>query len=299
MLFSFVTVFGSVIEATEEVSTISIDFNNCEADLSGSNADYDEFTGIVNNSTNGPTLELIGNRLYRNNPTDNPHSCVLGLDFTPAMCVGASSSCIYNAESTKSVKFDVRVISPSSGAAVLNNLSFYESSPKKFSWLGGSSGTNNYPTKYAVRVLRDDQVIYERSDINSTRGFSLESFDFDNNPNFTVNGNAIFNFELLAYCPVNNGANLSLWDLEDLVIQSTAVASDEHSISGGPFVFCAGDGISDVISEDEINLIGMGSDNSQWIITDANGQILVLPDNFSEIDFDQSGAGICNIYHLN
>ena len=280
-------------------SRIIIDFNDCEADVTGTNENYDEFTAREENSESGPEIELIGNRLYRNNPSENPHSCVLGLDFTSAMCVGASSSCLYEAGSARSVRFDVKITSPQSSGALLNNLHFYESSPRNFAWLGGSSGSNNYPTKYGVRVLRGGNVIYERSDISSTRGFSLESFDFDNNPNFEVNGSAIFNFELLPYCPVNNGANISIWDLEDLVVEAISTPSSEHNIVGGPFTFCSGDGSPDLIDEDSIVLNGEGSLNSQWIITDANGQILLLPQSFTEINFDLTGEGSCNIYHLN
>ena len=280
-------------------SEIMIDFDNCESNVTGENMNYDEFNGEITNGSSGPILELIGNRLYRNNPESNPHSCVMGLEFTSAMCVGALSSCVYEPGNTKSVKFDVKVTAASGSQAVLNNLSFYEASPTTFSWISGTSGNNNYPTKFAVRVLRDGEVIYDRSEINSTRGFSLESFDFQNNPNFTVQNMAIFNFELLAYCPINNGANLSLWDLDDLRINAVSIDASEHNISGGPFSFCTGDGSVDTISLDQITLSGEGTNNTQWIITDSSGMILALPQSFTDVNFDNSGNGNCNIYHLN
>ena len=110
---------------------------------------------------------------------------------------------------------------------------------------------------------------------------------------------AIFNFELVAYCPINHGANLSLWDLEDLKVKAISSDLAEHSIVGGPFEFCAGDGENDFIASDEIVLTGEGVNNTQWIITDENGFILGLPSSFSEVNFENTGNGNCFIYHIN
>ncbi|MEE9372682.1 MAG: hypothetical protein V3V00_06475, partial [Saprospiraceae bacterium] len=297
--FSFLTVVISYSQSIDPLqSSLLIDFDECNSDINGANLDYNEFTGEQDLGSSGPIIELIGNKLYRTNPSQNAHSCVLGLDFTSAMCISASSSCIYDPGSIKSVRFDIKITAPS-GATVLNALSFYEASPKKFSWLGGHSGNNNYPTLFAIRVIKDGNIIYNRTDIPSTRGFSFESFDFSNNPNFEVTGSDVFNFELLAYCPVNNGASLSLWDLDDLKISARSATRLPHSIAGGPFKFCVGDGINDFISFDEIDLIGESNNNTQWIVADKNNNILSLPESFTEVNFEETNGGTCKIYHLN
>ena len=70
------------------------------------------------------------------------------------------------------------------------------------------------------------------------------------------------------------------------------------TLSGGPFEFCVGDGVADNIAADGISLSGNSGGNSQWVVTDPNGMILGLPDNFADVDFDGAGAGTCLVWHL-
>ena len=70
------------------------------------------------------------------------------------------------------------------------------------------------------------------------------------------------------------------------------------TLSGGPFEFCVGDGVADNIAADGISLSGNSGGNTQWVVTDANGMILGLPDNFADVDFDGAGAGTCLVWHL-
>ena len=72
-----------------------------------------------------------------------------------------------------------------------------------------------------------------------------------------------------------------------------------NTIAGGPFMFCAGDSITDSISNDEITITGNTAPNSQWVITNADTtRILDLPDSISMVDFDIAGAGTCLIWYL-
>ena len=67
------------------------------------------------------------------------------------------------------------------------------------------------------------------------------------------------------------------------------------TITGGPFEFCV-DGMADNVSG--ITLTGNTGTNSQWVITDDQGNILGLPPMPGVVDFDGAGAGVCLIYHL-
>ncbi len=67
-------------------------------------------------------------------------------------------------------------------------------------------------------------------------------------------------------------------------------------ITGGPFEFCVGDGIADNVSG--ITLAGNSGSNSQWVVTDDQGNILGLPPMPSAVDFDGAGPGTCLIWHL-
>jgi len=70
------------------------------------------------------------------------------------------------------------------------------------------------------------------------------------------------------------------------------------TLEGGPFEFCVGDGEADQILDTEITLTGEGGENTQWIVTDDQGNILGLPPMISVVDFDDAGAGTCLIWNL-
>ena len=70
------------------------------------------------------------------------------------------------------------------------------------------------------------------------------------------------------------------------------------TLVGGPFTFCVGDGIPDFILEDEIDVIGQRGSRRAWIVTDADGTILGLPNFYYDVDFDGAGAGNCLVYFM-
>ena len=70
------------------------------------------------------------------------------------------------------------------------------------------------------------------------------------------------------------------------------------TLLGGPFTFCVGDGEPDNIPINGISVSGNIGAISQWIVTDIQGNILGLPDNYSDVNFDNSGVGTCYIWHL-
>ncbi|MFK7983198.1 MAG: T9SS type A sorting domain-containing protein, partial [Saprospiraceae bacterium] len=57
-------------------------------------------------------------------------------------------------------------------------------------------------------------------------------------------------------------------------------------------------GVKDTIPADGITLSGNMGGNNQWVVTDAQGNILGLPDNFTGPDFDDAGAGVCFVWNL-
>ncbi|MEX1188806.1 MAG: T9SS type A sorting domain-containing protein, partial [Bacteroidia bacterium] len=69
-------------------------------------------------------------------------------------------------------------------------------------------------------------------------------------------------------------------------------------LEGGPFTFCVGDGNADMIMDGAITLSGNSGGNSQWVVTDDQGNILGLPPTYSVVDFDDAGSGTCLVWHL-
>ena len=70
------------------------------------------------------------------------------------------------------------------------------------------------------------------------------------------------------------------------------------SLAGGPFEFCVGDGVADNLAAGSISLSGNSGSNSQWVVTDEQGNILGLPPMPSAVDFDGAGVGTCLVWHL-
>ena len=279
-------------------SSIHFGLEACDANInSGAGTDYSEFTPeIVNDSTCG-ILEVEGGHLYRQIPFLNRHSCTPGVNGSVAMCVSSEPSCTYNGGSMQSIIIDIIVTPGSDGTANLSALEFYERAPEEFTWIDGASGPNNYPTLFGVRVLKGDSVIFV-ADSNSTEpDWNLNTFSFSGQPAFTVTTATVFTIELLGYCPIGNGATVSAWDVDEIVIKSDCCPElDGGQLEGGPFEFCVGDSIPDMVSG--IALTGNIGTGSQWVITDDSLNILGLPASPELVNFDVAGSGVCLIWHV-
>ena len=70
------------------------------------------------------------------------------------------------------------------------------------------------------------------------------------------------------------------------------------TLDGGPYTFTVGDGIADNIPDGDIMLSGNSGSNSQWVITDDQGNILGLPPTPYVVNFDGAGPGTCLVWHL-
>ncbi|WP_248722152.1 T9SS type A sorting domain-containing protein [Seonamhaeicola sp. ML3] len=70
------------------------------------------------------------------------------------------------------------------------------------------------------------------------------------------------------------------------------------TITGGPFEFCVGDEVADNIPEGAITIEGSSGLNSQWVVTDDQGNILGLPPSPYVVNFDGAGAGTCLVWYL-
>jgi len=279
-------------------SSIYYSLDACDAFVnSGTLADYSEFTGIATNDPGCTTLVPMGT-IYRTDPNVNTHSCTAGVGGTPAMCVSSDDSCTYNAGSDKSIKIEVMVIPGPSGSGTLSGLSFYEQAPIMYDWISGPSGINNYPTQYGIRVLKDGVEIFRQDGNATTIDWTLETFDFSNNPEFTVTNNTFFTIELLGYCLIGNGAVASAWDIDEVVITSECqsgniIGGNINIVGGGTSLsICANDGISDAF---DVELSGNTGDDVTYVITDEAGNFLDIGGG-PTFDLEGAGSGVCLIW---
>ena len=279
-------------------STVVYNMDACSALTGSTQFDYSEFTADISNGA-GCTLFSAGNA-YRRDPMNFPHSCTPGVGGSTAVCFSSQEDCTYQADSDYALRVDVTVTPGSNGIGSISTLSFYEAAPLNFIWLNGISGPNNYPTLYGVRVLRDGTEIYRQTDLATSPDFTLETFDFSSNPDFTVTSVSVFSFELLGYCTAGIvSAPASAWDIDNLSITTDcagALNGGSVSLAGGgtSTEICADDGIDDFIN---VSVAGANGPNLQWVITDDNGNILALPPA-PPFNLEGQGPGICNIYNI-
>ncbi len=297
-----VTVNRVTIDNSSSTSTLTYNMNACNAQNAGTGgSDYTELTGIANNS--GSCSTLSGGHIFRNNPTVNPHSCTPGLNGSTAVCVSSSTSCDFIANSDLAVRFDVTVDPAANGVGQLTSVSFYEAAPTMFNWINGSSGPNNYPTRYGIRVLKNGTEVFRQVGIATSNDFSLESFNFSNNPEFSVTTATTFSFELLGYCTAGINSTVTAWDIEDLVITSQCpggLSGGDITLSNGATAgsttidVCVDDGINEDIT---VNLVNAAGPNMTYVITDSDLNILALPMS-QPFNFEGVPPGVCLIWNL-
>ena len=197
------------------------DMNNCKS-FSGDNSNFDfsELKAVKNSlscagvSTKG--LYVTGNNA-KHSCTDDASTGEAG----DAVCVGMPNIGSFQNDHPQAVRFDV-TIDPSAGISGITKLQFSELAPKKYVWSAAgyhaTTGYNNYPTKYGIRVLKNGQEIYKKIDVSTNQSWSVEKFDFSNEAAFITSSKAVYTFELLAYHLVGNGAKVSAWDLDDIKV---------------------------------------------------------------------------------
>ena len=301
-LSNAVVVNRLVIDNSSSVSTLTYTMNACNAQsASTGGADYSELTSIANNSSSCTTLS--GSNLYRRNPTQNPHSCTPGPNGSPAVCISSQQSCSYSPNSDLALRFDVTIDPAANGMGTLSNLSFLEAAPEQFTWINGTSGPNNFPTLYGLRVLKNGTEIYRQAGIPTSNDYSLESFDFSGNGEFTVTQSTVFSFELLGYCTAGISSTITAWDLEDITVTSECLGGlngGNLTISGGGTVgstsvdVCVDDGQAENIM---VNLVNAAGPNMQYVITDSDLTILALP-QAQPFNFEGIFPGTCLVWNL-
>lgn len=216
-------------------TVIYYDLNACESFMSNNtHMDYSEFVPVYPQPLS--CASIIADTLYRNNPAMNKHSCTPGVNDSPGMCVGALNSCTYQAGHDASVIIEFNVEPGADTAVYFTGLSFFEKAPLTYDWISGSSGPNNYPTLFGLRILANGVEIFRDEAIPTAFNWNERVFDFYGNVDFLVKDPTVFRVELLPYCPVGNGATESVWDLDDIRLVASCASPEGLNKNIGGFV---------------------------------------------------------------
>ena len=212
------------INVTRSEAIAHYDFDDCAAIIDISNSDYSEFISSVNNELDCGTISR--SNIFRNDPEEFWHSCTSGINESLSMCTSSYDACMHEDNNPQAIHFNVLIDPEDNKLITLSHLSFYQLAPLTFDWINGDDGENNYPTLYGLRILKNGVEVYKEIDIRTSTQWTKESFDLYNIPDFTVEEESLFEFELLAYCLVGNGLPVSAWDLDDLSIYAYCADGD-------------------------------------------------------------------------
>ena len=167
-----------IIRLTVPQTVVHYDFEACESkSAEGTNMDYSESLRCILTHCS-IVLDISGGIVFRENPEVNQHSCTPGVLGSIAMCVSSLDDCGYDAGNEKSVVFELDVNPTGDQSVAINSLSFFEKGPENFDWIDGNNGTNNYPTLYGIRVLKDGAEIFRMEDVPTTTTWTEEFYDF-------------------------------------------------------------------------------------------------------------------------
>lgn len=205
----------SVLQITVAIinTVILYDLDDCYSwttDISP--MDYSEF--IPQYPQPVSCADISGSIIYRDNPQVNKHSCTPGVFDSPAMCISSLDNCEYDPGNDKSLVVEVTINPAPDTAVVLSLLTFYERSPIMYNWISGGTGGNNYPTLFGLRVLKNGVEIFVDPAIPTQPDWHELSFDFSDNDDFITTEEAVYRFEFLPYCLIDNDSLVAAWDID-------------------------------------------------------------------------------------
>ncbi len=191
------------------------------------------------------------------------------------MCISSLQSCTVDFSSPYTLYFDIEILPEGGSQVELGSFSFQAVAPEIFVFSGGSTGINNYPTRWAYVVTVNGVIQMVESDLSTSQIWSEQVIDLTG---IVLNEQSNLSIQLLPYCTVGVDSPISAWDLENIELHATCSANTTIDIQGS-IVNRVGLPMQDV----EVNLHSQGAHETQ--ITDANG-------NYSRDNFE---AEYCTI----
>lgn len=149
------------------------------------------------------------------------NSCQVRSNGTTAVCMGSSTNLTFEDNSDKAIMFSLTY--PAGSTGKLSSISFESMAPKfvDFNNSGDTTNINNYPTRWGIRVLKNNVEIFRLIDQPlSLNSFTVNNLDWSTNPDFDISGATTFKFEILGYLPSNvAGAGIrEIWDLDEVKV---------------------------------------------------------------------------------
>ena len=251
-----------VINVIQGDCLVSYDFDACNASVTLGNFDYSEFLPTYPQSLSCGTL--IATEFSRINAMMNRHSCTEGLDGTAAICISSETGCEFVENSELAGRMRVEIDPDAGNEVLLTRLVFSQMAPATYNW-SHASGLNNYPTQFGIRILVDDIAVFQRTDMNTTLTWSEVAFDLDDDA-IVISDSSLLEIEILGYCLIGNGAQVSAFDLENIKIFGGCQSTTANRMLAGRVSL----GLEETIENVEVK--SSSRDFSRSTMTDDNGQ---------------------------
>lgn len=209
---------------------VQYDLEKCDALVPANSMVYTEF-----NPTYIGTLDcgsVTAKHIFRDEPSKNKHSCTQGNNNTIAMCVSASTTCNFEQVNTKPIVIEFSTIAEEGFSISVDQLVFFQRAPENYSWIAGSSGINNYPQKYAIKIFRNAVEIYSKLDVPSSTAWQEEKYNFFENASFTSSDSVQYRVEITPYCAIGNNGSVSVYDVDDIAIYVSCRPKNNRMIRG-------------------------------------------------------------------
>ena len=286
---------GKPSSVSNERPTMTFDFDQCFAFSGPASYDYSEMQPEITANPRCSGLSLISPSLYRIKPTRNGHSCAPGINGSIAMCISSSESCGYIPGDEKSIRMNVIVDPGPDGLGSLSHISFSSMAPQIFEYIDGTTGPNDYPTRFRVRITGPNGEVYRSDEQVTTRTWSRKDFDLEDVSGLTVSQSTMFQIEILPYCLVGNGATSQAWDIDNLVISGGC-----NGIKGGTLTttseteMCTNNSTGTTVS---VSVSGNKGAGSAFVVVDRNDIIVRVSQN-GFFDFAGLTDELYSIFHI-
>ena len=219
-----------IINVQDCEKLIHYDMETCDAQNTENSMIYTEFTPFYGSLPE--CGKVTATNIFRDQPVFNKHSCTPGYLDGIAMCISSLKTCNPNNSTVEALKFEV-TLSPDDDFGIrLNQIEFYQKAPGNFNWIGGSTGLNDYPQKFSIKIYKDGVEVYRKQDIKTTPDWKLENFDFTADDVFATKITSTFTIEILPYCTVGNGATVSVWDIDELSVFVSCDNEENRQVKG-------------------------------------------------------------------
>ena len=249
-----------IVNVAEESCLLYYNFDVCNSSVTLGAHDYSEFEPNYPDELDCATI--VASDFFRVNPTVNKHSCTEGLDGTSAICISSEEGCAFVPSSPMAGRIAVAVRPEINAEVFLSRLTFAQMAPEFYEW-SHSTGLNNYPTKFGVRIVADGEQVFLMTELNTSTEWSNMEFQLEDR--LSINSETNLEIQILGYCLIGNNSSVSAFDIENIKLFGGCRPTGASRLLAGTVK------LRNQREMTEVNISAIGNDQISEAITATNG----------------------------